>query len=289
LKNTYFRTLNRTVGIIGAGRLGGCLAKRLSDTGNSVKFVASLDKERAEYIAKMVNAKIVDPPYLELSNAELVFLTVPDQAIEAVAKTLADANIDWRGKHICHCSGAYTSEIINPFKTRGAKILAFHPLQTFTLKVEPEKLQNIYYALEGDDLDYGCSLAASLGGKVIIIRPEHRALYHASACAASNYLYALLMAAAEMMQNTGASRKEALDCLMPLVMGTISNIQEYASFDGLTGPIARADTATIEKHLSALGKYPRLLRVYQALGIYLARNVKLEQKEKEKIVQLLNL
>jgi predicted short-subunit dehydrogenase-like oxidoreductase (DUF2520 family) len=55
---------------------------------------------------------------------------------------------------------------------------------------------------------------------------------------------------------------------MPLLRGTLSNIERVGLPDCLTGPIARGDLGTIEKHLQALEeKAPALLSSYRELGL----------------------
>jgi len=277
-----------TVGIIGAGRLGGCLAKALSDAGYGVTYVASEDAARAEDIAGMTGAKVIGPPYSELTEVDGIFLTVPDQVIRRVAEILAGSIIDWRGKCVFHCSGIYSAGILSPLKERGAKTLSFHPLQTFTLKVEPERLRGIYFGVEGEDIVEGMKLAERLGGRGIEIKEQYRSLYHAGASTASNYLYGILMAAVEMLEGAGISREEAAQMLLPLVKGTIDNFREYGTYEGLTGPIVRGDGETVEKHLKALEEYPDKSELYKSMGLFLLEKVDLGSGEKDKFFRLLS-
>ena len=56
--------------------------------------------------------------------------------------------------------------------------------------------------------------------------------------------------------------------LLPLLRGTIRNIDTIGIPQCLTGPIARGDTGTIKKHLSALQKVaPAVLSTYRELGL----------------------
>jgi predicted short-subunit dehydrogenase-like oxidoreductase (DUF2520 family) len=55
---------------------------------------------------------------------------------------------------------------------------------------------------------------------------------------------------------------------MPLIKGTLVNIQNVGIPNCLTGPIARGDVGTIEKHLGALRELaPDILPIYRELGI----------------------
>jgi predicted short-subunit dehydrogenase-like oxidoreductase (DUF2520 family) len=55
---------------------------------------------------------------------------------------------------------------------------------------------------------------------------------------------------------------------MPLLKGTLNNIENIGIPDCLTGPIARGDIGTIQKHLNALeAAAPSLVSTYRELGL----------------------
>jgi len=98
-------------------------------------------------------------------------------------------------------------------------------------------------------------LVSFLGGIPIVIDDEKKALYHASACIASNYLVALIDLAVRIMGLTGAGEKEALDGLYGLIEGTVKNIKSMGTKKALTGPIARGDINTIKEHVKDMALY----------------------------------
>jgi predicted short-subunit dehydrogenase-like oxidoreductase (DUF2520 family) len=96
------------------------------------------------------------------------------------------------------------------------------------------------------------------------IPEEHRAAYHAAAVMASNLLVALEESAATLLDRAGAGA-ESRELLAPLVLRTAANWAERGP-DALTGPIARGDVETIERHLATLGESaPELIPIYEAL------------------------
>ena len=89
------------------------------------------------------------------------------------------------------------------------------------------------------------------------------AAIHAAAAMASNFLIALEEAAAELL---GDITPDARELLAPLVLRTAANWSERGPA-ALTGPIARGDTATVERHLEALReRAPELVPLYEALA-----------------------
>ena len=87
------------------------------------------------------------------------------------------------------------------------------------------------------------ALAASLGLRPFDLDDDRRAIYHAGASIASNFLVTLHRAAVRARSEAAGAPPEAL---LPLMRRTIDN-----DFD-LTGPIARGDRATVDAHLAAI-------------------------------------
>jgi predicted short-subunit dehydrogenase-like oxidoreductase (DUF2520 family) len=103
-------------------------------------------------------------------------------------------------------------------------------------------------------------------------------LYHASAVTACGHLVALIDAAIEMLTKCGLDEKSAQQTLLPLIKSTVENLETQTPAEALTGTFARADVATFEKHLDALGENvsQELLEIYLQLG---ARSLHLAEKQ----------
>ncbi len=213
----------QSVKIIGVGRVGSAVAARLAERG-------------------------VEPR----EDAEVVLLCVPDTAIRDVASCLAPRHGSW----VAHTSGATPLTALDPHERR----FGLHPLQSFTRARGPEQLDGASAAItaETDEArDVGFELARLLGLEPFELTEEDRALYHAGAAIASNYLVTLHRAAAEIFREVGAP----VEGLRPLMQGVIDNGFE------LTGPIARGDWTTVDRHLEAIRqRRPRLEPLYRVLA-----------------------
>ncbi len=111
-------------------------------------------------------------------------------------------------------------------------------------------------------------IATALGGQWIELKAGDRVVYHASAVIACNYLVTLEKLATDLWQTFNVPRQQAVQALLPLIRGTIRNIETVGIPDCLTGPIARGDIGTVKKHLDALKKAaPDLLSTYRELGL----------------------
>ncbi len=211
-----------SVNVIGSGRVGSAVAARLDERGLA----------------------------LASDNPDLVLLCVPDRAIAEVAASTA------LGPWVAHVSGATPLGALEPHVRR----FGVHPLQTFTLRRGPEQLDGAWAAVtaESDEAQtIGLWLAEALGLRPFTLADANRAVYHAGAAIASNYLVTLRHAAGALLESAGAP-PEALD---PLMTRTIENHFE------LTGPIERGDWETVDRHLAAIGAtHPDLEAMYQALA-----------------------
>jgi predicted short-subunit dehydrogenase-like oxidoreductase (DUF2520 family) len=141
-----------------------------------------------------------------------------------------------------------------------AKRFSVHPLQTFTKARGPEQLDGAWGAVTVEDEDArarGFWLADTLGLRAFELADDARPAYHAGAAFASNYLVTIQRAAALLLESAGAP-SEALE---PLMLRTIENGFE------LTGPIARGDWATVERHREAIrAARPELEHLYETLA-----------------------
>ena len=218
----------QSIRIVGRGRVGSAVAARLTERGH----------------------QLVD------SDADLVLLCVPDAAIGEAAQSIEV------GCWIAHTSGATPVAALAPHVKR----FGLHPLQTIVLSRGPEQLDGAWAAIAGENEDSIARarwLARELNLRPFEIREEFRALYHAGAATASNYLVALHRAAVRLFEAAGAPP----EALLPLMQRVIDNGFE------LTGPVARGDWKTVDAHVAALRQFaPDLEPLYRALATELARD-----------------
>ena len=254
------------LGFIGAGTVGTALAFRLSSKGYPVIAVSSRSQASARKLAQAVSDCCVLNKQDVADAAELVFITTPDDAIASVA-----SEVQWHsGQSVVHCSGALSTDILESAKKLGAQVGAFHPLQTFaSVKQAIENIPGSTFAVEAEEplLSTLKDMATALDGHWIELKADDKVVYHAAAVIACNYLVTLIKLATDLWQSFDIPPHQAAQALMPLIRGTIHNIETVGIPQCLTGPIARGDTGTIKKHLDALQKVaPALVSTYQELG-----------------------
>src|SRR5216684_6488594 len=200
-------------------------------------------------------------------RADLVFLTVPDDAIEPVA-----SSIRWRAGAACvHCSGAADLDTLKKAAADGALTGGFHPLHMFGEPGEsPDALAGCAIALAGPDalLKKLERLARSLGAKPLRLPEGGRALYHAAANFSGAFVIALVQETIALWGKLGVAEGAALAALLPLVRGTAANVEKLGAARGLGSAVARGDVGTIRRHLDVLAKEaPDSLELYRILSL----------------------
>jgi predicted short-subunit dehydrogenase-like oxidoreductase (DUF2520 family) len=256
------------IGFIGSGKLAGALAPLLAEAGYRVELVSSRSAASAETLAQRIAGAVASTVARVADDADLVFITTPDAAIRAVA-----ASVRWRpGQAVVHTSGVESSEALAAAAEQGALVGSFHPLQTFAdAETARAILPGSLFAIEAEGplRDFLGEVAESLGGSTIYLRPEDKAIYHAAAVLVSNYSVLLMKVAADLWLRLGIDRQTALAGLLPLLRGTVRNLESLGLPAALTGPISRGDVVTVERHLAALNEAaPEVASLYKELGLH---------------------
>lgn len=265
------------VAIIGAGRLGGAFGRLLVAAGYRIVAVTARTRRSASAAARFVGAGV---PMTDVARAAagaaIVLITTPDRAIRAVCERIARGGGLRPGVLVFHASGAQTRDLLDAAREAGALRAVIHPLQSVPSREQGVvNLPGSYFRIEADPgaRRRVSALVRAFGGAVLALPrwrpdPQSAALYHAGAVAASNYLVALIDYAVRHFQALGADRQEALRAVLPLVRGTLANIERLGIPGALTGPIVRGDAATVAGHVAALReRAPDLLELYRALAL----------------------
>src|SRR5881397_618449 len=256
-----------TLGFIGAGRVGTGLASGFARAGVNVVAIASRKIASAQKLAKRVRGARACVPQEVADRADIVFLTVPDDAIEGLTSTLR-----WRKGAACvHCSGAAELDVLQKAVADGALAGGFHPLHMFGEAGEPPgALAGCAIALAGPDalVEKLARLARVLDAKPLRLPEGGRALYHAAANFSGAFVIALVRETIALWGKLGIAEAAALAALLPLLRGTADNVEKLGAAGGLGSAIARGDAGTIRRHLDVLAREaPDSLELYRILSL----------------------
>ena len=209
--------LDLQIAILGTGAIGENLALSLHEAGFPIHSIISRNTQTAHHLAHQVDAQFFVPYGEELQpGIQLLFLCVPDDVIEGIGEQLARQPYEWPGVCVAHMSGALTASALGSLAAQGAKTISFHPVQTF-VKGGRSSWSEIFIGIEGDEagVDFGRQVATYLGSIPLILNAEDKALYHASAVFASNFLVTLIGIASDILSQIDLSREDAIPFIRP--------------------------------------------------------------------------
>ncbi len=261
-----------TFSILGAGRLGRALGRLLAESGLTPGGIACRRLRSArQAVAFVGGGEPTTSCSRAAAGASLVILSTPDAVIAPLVRRLAASRSDWEGKVVVHTSGALSSEVLDPLSRLGARTASLHPLASVA---DPRSgvriLRGSRFTIEGDRLALQRlrRLVRSVGGVPIVIPGKAKALYHLIASLLSNDVVALLSLGLEAAHHSlGLSRREAAAHFLPLVRGTLGNVERLGPVKALTGPVSRGDPGTLGLHRAALRGLPvDLRRAHQILS-----------------------
>jgi predicted short-subunit dehydrogenase-like oxidoreductase (DUF2520 family) len=221
------------IAIVGRGRMGSALAAALRAAGQEVRGPLGRGESPAD--------------------ATVVLLCVPDREIGTAAAAIAP------GPLVGHVSASAPLDLLAPHER-----FSLHPL--LSVVGAGASFAGAFCAVDASSeaaLAAARSIAGRLGMRVKVVPIEQRALYHAAASMASNFLVTLEGGAERLASHVGLER----EALVPLVRATLENWSRQGARAALTGPIARGDLATAARQRDAVADAaPDLLPLWDALA-----------------------
>ncbi|WP_370673389.1 Rossmann-like and DUF2520 domain-containing protein [Streptomyces sp. DvalAA-14] len=240
------------VGVVGTGRVGPALAAALGLAGHHVvaaSGVSEASRRRAETL--LPGVPLMDPAAV-LQRSDLVLLTVPDDALPALVKGLAETGAVRPGQLVVHTSGRYGTAVLEPVLRAGGLPLALHPAMTFTgTPVDVQRLVGCSFGVTAPDALRMAAeaLVIEMSGEPEWIEEAARPLYHAALAIGANHLVTLVAQSMDLLREAGVAEPGRM--LGPLLGAALDNALRSGDA-ALTGPVARGDAGTVSAHLREL-------------------------------------
>ena len=265
--------MTRTLSIVGAGRVGRTLGKRLRERGWRIGAVVTRSAATSRAAVRVIGA---GTPFSHLSadpfGADVILLCTADDDLPALVRTLAKLGAGkCKGKIILHTSATLDRTVLAPLARCGAATGSLHPMQAFGGKVIPN-LSGVIFGVEGDPKArrMAQSIGKSLGGIPVAINTRDKPIYHAAAVMAAGSTYPAIEAGVRLLMRIGFTRARAMQTLIPLIRQIFDNIERIGPRAAWTGPLSRGDYAIVARHAKALKKYPREIQQAYAASSLLA-------------------
>ena len=286
--------MTRTLSIVGAGRVGRTLGKRLRERGWRIGAVVTRSAATSRFAVRTIGAgsplawagSVGIHPHEKrrgsdqdsaldvtaIFAADVIFLCTADDDLPALVRTLAKlGRAKCKGKIVLHTSATLDRTVLAPLARCGAATGSLHPMQAFGGKLIP-KLSGVIFGVEGDPKArrMAQSIGKSLGGITVTINTRDKPIYHAAAVMAAGSTYPAIEAGVQLLMGIGFTRARAMQTLVPLIRQIFDNIERIGPRAAWTGPLSRGVYAIVARHARALRRYPREFRQSYAASSLLA-------------------
>lgn len=261
----------KSLNVIGAGRVGRTLASLWEEKHTfAVQDVLDGTPHGARSAVAFIGDGNPVDAVKDMRAADVWMITTPDREIVSTCANLAAAGRLRTGDIVFHCSGSMSSRELAPAVALGALVASAHPLKTFAdARDAVRTFSGTHCAVEGDGgaLEVLQPALERIGGRISLIDPKFKTIYHAASVMVCNDLTALMETGLRCYEKAGLTREIASEMMEPLVRETLENVFQMGTAPALTGPVARGDDAVVARHLEALAAWdPRVAEIYRNLG-----------------------
>jgi len=261
------------IGVIGIGRVGSAFIRELTKSGLYIKVILDRNKSKSDRMLEYLrNHDIHASAFLfDLKKCDLIIISVNDDEIQEVCKSLVNESVLKDGSTVVHTSGMVSTRMLNSAKSKGLFTGNIHPILSFPdTESHYPPFDGSWFGIDGDreTIEILTELIKAMGARFIRIKDSNREFYHLAMVFASNYIAALHLVARKILIDKCKIDNETInECLLKLESSVIKNLQIDELGNALSGPIVRGDVTTIKRHINALkGEYPQFLQLYSEMA-----------------------
>ncbi|PZP49136.1 MAG: DUF2520 domain-containing protein [Pseudopedobacter saltans] len=244
--------------IIGSGNVASIFACRLFENNIKIEQIVARNPVSGNALAGQLNAVFIQDISNVKTDADVYLITVQDDFLPMVADSL-------RGKIsekalVLHTTGSASIKVLEHISSQYGVL---YPLQSLRKEnVNSIEIPLFLDANNNSSFEKLENFAKNISPIIAFADDQQRIRLHIAAVFVSNFPNYLYVLAESFCKNHNIEFSN----LLPLMKETTNRISFFSPKDIQTGPAARGDLGTIEKHTSILEKEnPELLKVYEFL------------------------
>jgi predicted short-subunit dehydrogenase-like oxidoreductase (DUF2520 family) len=240
--------------IIGSGNVASVLGRLCKKNGHEIIQVISPNTTHAKVLADELHCPFTNNSENIDTHTELCLVAVSDNALYDL-----NSGIHIGNKLILHTAGSVSKDVLKDISVNYGVL---YPLQS--LRKEMEYTGEIPFLVDGNTEETKTLIedfAKTLSSNVVKATDEERLKLHVAAVIVSNFTNHLYALAEDFC------KKENIDfkLLSPLIKETAGRVDIISPAEAQTGPAARHDIFTLDKHLRLLSDHPMLKYIYLKL------------------------
>jgi predicted short-subunit dehydrogenase-like oxidoreductase (DUF2520 family) len=255
----------KKLNIIGCGKVGQTLAHLWRSTGTfEIQDVLTTSLPSAQRACTLIGGGNPVSSLAVMRPADVWMIGVQDAQIEATASTMAQAlgssgsAIETAACVVFHCSGALSSNALDPLAGLGWQTASAHCILSFSsVDTAITQFSGTACALEGNSTAIACLRPSfeRIGAQCFGVDSDQKLLYHAAAVFATNFLPVLQKLAEDAWRASGVPKALLPSLRTALLNNAVANILRTGPEGALTGPAARGDTAAIARQSAAVNAW----------------------------------
>lgn len=238
--------------MIGSGNVAAVLGRKFVAQGHEILQVLGRNAAAASELAYEWNTESANYSSLINKDADVYIIAVADKAIFEVIKDLHLQN-----KVVAHTAASVDMDVLKEVTNDYG---VFYPLQSLRKEqvLLPDTPIYIEAATEKAKITLE-KLARSINnGDNLSADIDKRTKLHVGAVMVNNFINYIFYLAEDYSKKEGIAFAE----LLPLINNTFHRLHEASPTLMQTGPAARNDKETIQKHQEILKTHPELLKLY---------------------------
>lgn len=238
--------------IIGSGNVASVLGRLIKKAGHDVLQVLSRSDENSGSLAAELGAESANNKEEISREGDFYLVAVTDSALNDI-----DQSCNFGSKLVVHTAGAVPMDVL---KKSAVNYGVMYPLQSLR-KEHPVLQGDIPLLIDGNSPGVFSAIeqfALSISSNVTPTTDAQRLKLHIAAVFVNNFTNHLYMLASDYCNKEGLDFK----MLLPLITETVLRLKDQMPADVQTGPAARKDITTLDKHLRELSVYPALRNIY---------------------------
>jgi predicted short-subunit dehydrogenase-like oxidoreductase (DUF2520 family) len=240
--------------MIGSGNVATIFSRLIKQSGHNILQVISQQLPNAKTLATELNCDFVDNYAAINTTADIYIIAIND---DSLTKLNREFNVG--DKLVVHTAAAVSKNILQNISTNYGVL---YPLQS--LRKEMHYVIDIPLLIDGNSERSIRSIqdfALTISPIVSQADDDQRLKLHIAATIANNFTNHLFSLTETFCKNENIDFK----LLLPIINETVRRLDSYSPSDIQTGPAARNDISTIDKHLAVLANYPKLKKLYQLI------------------------